>query len=112
MVIVPLSFRNPRGRVTLESHEDAHVLRLAGDIDADTVAVYEQELRQFGATVIKVVDLTAVTFLDSSGVAFLIRQTQRARERGHLPALRGLCASRARRILQLTGATRLFECPA
>jgi anti-sigma B factor antagonist len=99
----------PSGRITLESDGSTQVLRLAGEVDADTVATHEKLLRHLGAAVIKVVDLSAVTYLDSSGVAFLIRQTQPAREQGHLPALHGLRDSRARRLLQLTGATRLFE---
>jgi anti-anti-sigma factor len=85
-------------------------LRLAGDVDASTVAGYEKLLRQLGAAVIEVVDLAEVTFLDSSGVAFLVRLTQPARERGQLPVLRGLSGTPARRILQLTGAIKLFDC--
>jgi anti-sigma B factor antagonist len=97
----------PLGRITVERDGDGHVLlRLAGDIDAATVDAYEEP--QLGASVISVIDLTEVEFLSSSGVAFLIRRTQSSRERGLLPAVRGL-STRAQRILQLTGALNLFQ---
>src|SRR3954447_24478429 len=96
----------PLGRITVERDGDGQVLRLTGDIDAATVDAYEQP--PLDASVISTVDLTGVDFLSSSGVALLIRQTKPARDRGHLPALRGL-NRRAQRILQLTGALNLFQ---
>jgi ABC-type transporter Mla MlaB component len=89
MVVVPIPFPTPSGRITLESDGATQVLRLAGEVDAETVAAYEKLLRQFGAAVIKVVDLSAVTFLDSSGVAFLIQQTSAHRGNEAFPE-RGL----------------------
>ena len=86
---------------------DAQVLRLAGDIDTDAVIAFERAGVADGR-LIRVVDLQEVTFLSSTGVAFLIRQTQAAREQGHVPQLRGLTAS-TRRILQLTGTLALFD---
>jgi len=97
----------PLGRITVERDGDGHVvMRLAGDIDAATVDACEEP--QLGASVISTVDVTGVDFLSSSGVALLIRQTKPARDRGHLPALRGL-NRRTQRILLLTGALGLFR---
>ncbi len=95
------------GCITVGWEGDNPVLRLAGDIDTDAVLAFEQS-GVSDSHVITVVDLTDVTFLSSTGVAFVIRQTQSAREQGHLPVLRGLTHS-TRRILQLTGTSALFR---
>jgi anti-anti-sigma factor len=94
------------GRITVQRDGDGHVLRLVGDIDAATIDAYEQS--PLDASLISAVDLTGVDFLSSSGVTFLIRQTKPARDRGHLPVLRGL-SRRTQRILQLTGALGMFQ---
>ena len=100
-------FLRELGCITVGWEGDRQVLRLAGDIDTDAVLAFEQSGMSDGR-VITVVDLTEVTFLSSTGVAFVIRQTQPARNQGHLPVLRGLTHS-ARRILQLTGTSALFH---
>jgi anti-anti-sigma factor len=105
----------PLGRIVVDSGPGAQVLRLVGEIDAAAVETFEAE-RPLPETAdqpstphaIGVVDLSEVTFLSSSGLACLIRLTQPAREQGHLPTLRGL-TNPARRILTMTGATRLFH---
>src|SRR3954449_11163546 len=96
---------HPLGLITVECDGDGQVLRLVGDIDAPTIDSYEQP--PLDASVISAVDLTGVDFLSCSGVAFLIRQTKPARDRGHPPALRGL-NRRTQRILELTGALSMF----
>jgi len=95
------------GCITFGREGDTQVLRLVGDIDTDAVIAFEQSGVADGR-LISVVDLKEVTFLSSTGMAFLIRQTQPARDRGHLPVLRGLTGP-ARRILQLTGTMALFH---
>ncbi len=95
------------GCITMDREGDTQVLRLVGDIDTDAVIAFEQSGVSDGR-VIRVVDLKEVTFLSSTGVALLIRQTQPARDRGDLPVLRGL-NDRARRILQITGTMPLFR---
>jgi len=95
------------GYITVGPEGDTQVLRLVGDIDTNAVVAFEQS----GASdcrVIRAVDLTEVTFLSSTGVALLIRQTQPARDQGDLPVLRGLTHP-ARRILQVTGTLALFH---
>ena len=95
------------GYITMGWEGDTQVLRLVGDIDTDAVIAFEQS-GVSGGRVINVVDLKEVTFLSSTGVAFLIRQTQPSRDRGDLPVLRGL-TDRARRLLQITGTMALFR---
>ena len=95
------------GCITMDREGDTQVLRLVGDIDTDAVIAFEQSGEADGR-VISVVDLKEVTFLSSTGIALLIRQTQPARDRGDLPVLRGL-TDPVRRILQLTGTMALFH---
>ena len=106
-VQVPVS-DPPLGCITRDSEDGIGVLRLRGDIDCDAVAAYERRQTPPDGPSITVVDLSAVTFLSSSGVAFLIRQTQASRDLGQLPTLRGV-TGRARRILTMTGTGRLFR---
>src|SRR4051794_37757453 len=96
----------PLGRITVKRDGDGDVLRLVGGIDAATLNAYGQP--PIAASLISAVDLTGVAFLSCSGVAFLTRQTKPARDRGHLPALRGL-SRRSQRILELTGALSMFQ---
>lgn len=81
-------------------------MRLVGEIDAETVAAFGRAPAPACATV-AAVDLTEVSFLSSSAVSFLIRQTQAVRDRGQLPVLCGVSAQ-ARRVLELIGVSELF----
>ena len=99
------------GRITVDRRGADRVLRLVGEIDAATVADFEdgtfREIR--GDQVpITVVDLAEATFLSSSAVSFLVRQTRAGRDRGQLPVLRTV-AGPARRVLQMTGVDPLFR---
>ena len=49
-----------------------------------------------------------MTFLDSQGVSFLVRQTRPTRDAGRLPRLPGPSIP-ALRVLELTGLTVLFD---
>lgn len=103
--LVPISLPSA-GSITVEMRSGAPVLRLVGEIDAETVAAYQRDHSPASATV-ATVDLAGVRFLSSSAVSFLIRQTQAVRDRGQLPALCGVSAQ-ARRVLELIGVIELF----
>jgi anti-anti-sigma factor len=112
-VSAPLAMATNIGDIRVAIESEAHVLLLAGEIDDAVIAAYEEAptaSRSFlsPGDVIDVVDLTEVTYFSSAGVSFLLRQTKEARKHGHRPTLRGL-ANPARRILQLTGVTELFD---
>ncbi|WP_448624541.1 STAS domain-containing protein [Geodermatophilus sp. URMC 64] len=92
----------------MESDNGSQVLRLVGDIDDAAIAAYETHHSALHAPVIDVVDLAGVTHLGSAGVGFLLRHTKNSRELGQPPALRGLARS-ARRVLDLTGVSSLFQ---
>jgi anti-anti-sigma factor len=102
--LVPISLPTA-GRITARDRDGVLVLRLAGEIDAETVAAYQRH--RSSPAPVAAVDLGEVSFLSSSAVSFLIRQTQPIRERGQLPAISAV-SPHARRVLELLGATRLF----
>jgi anti-sigma B factor antagonist len=95
------------GRIWLEHEDGAAVLHLAGEIDVATVERYESE-RTATAVQVVAVDAARVTFLNSTGVAFLVRQTLVARNTGRRPQLRRPSRT-AQHVLRLTGVDRLFE---
>jgi len=93
------------GCITVVDTNGAPTLKLVGEIDAENVAAHDRIRPSLPE--ISAVDLSEVTFLSSSAVSFLIRQTRPIRERGQLPAIVGVSAH-ARRVLELLGAVRLF----
>jgi anti-anti-sigma factor len=102
--LVPVSLPSA-GSITVVEHDGEPALKLVGEIDVETVAAYERIPSPLAE--IAAVDLSEVSFLSSSAVSFLIRQTQPIRKRGLLPAVAGV-SPHARRVLELLGATRLF----
>ncbi len=59
-------------------HDDRQVVRIAGELDISNVAEIETELpalEQAGAPV--AIDLSALSFMDSSGIAMLLRTAAR-----------------------------------
>jgi anti-sigma B factor antagonist len=96
---------------TIETVGDAHVVVLRGEIDAFTAPSLRGDLRRLveetGALIV-VVDLEAVTFLDSSGLGALVGVFRRLRERGgHLRIVPPRTA--ASRIFELTGLDAVLE---
>ena len=66
-------------RVTVEQLEDARLVRTTGEIDFSTVAALKREVdaaREQDATVL--LDMSGVTFIDSSGLHFLLEASQRS----------------------------------
>lgn len=61
------------------------VIRPSGEIDLATVGRVEQAAAAVAGDL--VIDLRAVTFLDSSGLRLLIEQERRARDDGHAFAI-------------------------
>ncbi len=71
-------------RAAVEHAEGARVLKLAGDLDMAAVPAAEARLREAlgGWTGPLVVDLSSLSFLDSSGIRLLLQAGAAARERG------------------------------
>jgi len=95
--------------VTLEQPDAHHALLVVeGEIDTLTAGSLERALTELlnDAAEVLVVDLTAVTFLASSGLAVLIRAAHQAGER----RLRLVSTARAvRRPMEITGSDQLFD---
>lgn len=106
--LVPISLPSA-GTIAVETRDGISVLRLKGEIDAETVSAYQRNQPQVPQTITDV-DLAEVRFLSSSAVSFLIQQTRPLRDRGQLPVLRGV-SSPARRVLELIGAIEFFALP-
>jgi anti-sigma B factor antagonist len=95
----------------IEQLGDAYVVTLGGEIDAFNAPSLRVDLRRLveetGASTI-VVDLAAVTFLDSSALGALVGLLRRVRERnGRLRIV--LPEAHAARIFELTGLDEVLD---
>lgn len=72
--------------IVSEREGDLHVLGLTGEIDLATAGDVEAELRRIEATDVEVilVDLSGVSFIDSTGLKVLIGAAARAHDTGRL----------------------------
>ena len=80
------------------------VVHVEGEIDSYVAPAFDDQLVALDAASI---DLSAVTFMDSSGVKVLVRHHRRGADRGD--TLRIVAMSRpVRRILEISGLLRMF----
>lgn len=88
---------------------DAAWVRVTGELDLSTAAVLEQALRRADLRAPRVVlDLRALTFIDSSGVLVIAHASDRARRSGRrLVLVRG--PTEVDCVLELTGASNVLE---
>ncbi|WP_205730296.1 MULTISPECIES: STAS domain-containing protein [unclassified Blastococcus] len=88
------------------------VLQLHGEIDVAVVAAFNasapDDIAALRNDTRLSVNASAVTFMDSSGLAFLVRMTLASRADGGRPALHRPSKS-VRKILDLTGLHGLFD---
>src|SRR3954454_25089355 len=80
--------------------EDTRVVEVSGEIDFAVARYVEEALVPGDQDVI--VDLSNVTFLDSSGIAAMVRAHLRQLAEGHGLAIRGATGP-VSRVLQITG---------
>jgi anti-anti-sigma factor len=91
-------------RVEARSQGSAYVLAVSGELDLAAASSLEEELGQAlesGSKVI-VIDVTALDFIDSTGLSVLVRAHQRAQEAGLQLGLVNPGAQ-VERLLSLTG---------
>jgi anti-sigma B factor antagonist len=84
------------------------VLRLAGELDLGSVARFAAAAEPHVASRRFVVDVAAVTFIDSSGLGALVDLATRAREGGGTVVL-AHPDQRILRLLELTALDRVFD---
>lgn len=99
----------PRLRVHHQRASDAVVVGVVGDVDRNTVSeLEEQVVAATRADVPLVLDLTGVTFLDSTGLSALVRCHERGQRDG--TGFRVVAATRAvSRPLSLTSLDALLD---
>jgi len=92
--------------VSVHTTEDFVVCRPTGDLDSYTVGPFREALAKVDPSSLLLVDLSAVPFLDSTGLGALIGSVHRMRDGGGRMVV---CAAKANvaRLLQMTGFDRL-----
>ncbi|MFC7381438.1 STAS domain-containing protein [Sphaerisporangium rhizosphaerae] len=98
--------------VTLQPHSARlHVLAVAGELDHHTAPRLRAVLDEFTFVPAAglVIDLSALTFCDSTGISLLVAAHQRAQEAGAAVALAGLHPDIAH-VFHIMGLDRLFSC--
>jgi anti-sigma B factor antagonist len=81
--------------------EEGWLIRVDGDVDLASAPALEDALEKAGEDPVRV-DLSGVTFMDSSGLRVLLAASKRAKERGHHLTLASP-AGPVRRLLEITG---------
>ena len=96
--------------ITRADHGDQTVVHLGGEIDVYTAPVVREKLdEQIQAGRINlVVDLTDVTFLDSTGLGVLVGRLKLTRTRGGSMRLVGK-DDRVLKVFSITGLDKVFE---
>jgi anti-sigma B factor antagonist len=89
--------------VEVESGEDRYVVRAEGELDISNVELFEEYLRAAEASSAThvLVDLNALSFMDSAGLRVLLLASRRAREDSKRLSVRA--TGGVRRIIELTG---------
>jgi anti-anti-sigma factor len=92
--------------MVVTSETGGHVLHLSGDIDAAVVDEFVHGGRLEGLTVVAV-DVGDLGYIDSTGLAFLVRWAKEALRSGRPPEIRRT-TERFERVLELTGLGSVF----
>jgi anti-sigma B factor antagonist len=95
----------------IERRGQGAVVVAEGEIDMASSPELRAALRDPGASAAPtvVLDLRAVTFMDSSGLGIIVGQHKRARESGSRFAVATAGADNVERILSLSGLTEVLE---
>ena len=94
-------------RLRVRSMEKAQVLEIGGEIDLHSAPGLKSELAKLAeiAGALVAVDLSDVTFLDSTGVGTLVGGLKKVRENGGKLVFFGV-RPRVKRVLEITGLLR------
>ncbi|WP_166509495.1 STAS domain-containing protein [Blastococcus sp. TF02-8] len=84
------------------------VLHLAGEIDIATVMAYEDHRDPSADGGVVAVDCSQVTFFSSTGLRLVLGMTQRMRDGGERPLVRGAPRT-VLRVFELTGLSTIFD---
>lgn len=92
-----------------EREDDIHTISLFGELDIATADAVNRELERVEAGDVAsiILDLSGLTFMDSTGIRIVIMANGRSRESGHrLALLRGPAA--VQRVFELSGVDGLL----
>jgi anti-anti-sigma factor len=95
--------------VQCERRDGAWVATADGEIDMSSAPELGRALDADGDAALVVLDLRAVTFLDSSALGLIVAQLRRARDRGSRFAVAAGRRSEAHRVLELSGLLGAVE---
>jgi anti-anti-sigma factor len=106
----PAGAGDGRLRIELESRSPAEAtLRLSGELDLTTAPLLRDELTRHRARGLRVVlDLSAVEFLDSTGLVLLMESAREGAQDGWTVALRRDISPAVARVLEVTRTEPLF----
>ena len=79
--------RIEQGLLTIRSEpQDAHSVSLYGELDGENARALEDEFIRIEATTVSriVLDLSELEFIDSTGLAVILRADRRAKNDGHV----------------------------
>ena len=83
-------------------------IRVCGEIDMATAPRLEAAFARCGQSCDVIIDLTQVTFLDSSALKVLVHNAKKLHGAGHQIRLEGL-SDHQRRVVRLTGLNRVLN---
>ena len=99
--------------VEIRSHQkgDSVTIIVAGEIDLSTAGKLDAEIRHAEDTVIGqiVVDMTDLSFVDSTGLSVLLRASVRSRENGNRLSFVPSKHEAVTRLVALTGTGEMFD---
>ena len=91
-----------------EADDSTSIISPQGDVDIATAPNLEEDIRAaLESSTSVVIDLSGVTFMDSSGIAVLIRAADTAANRNAVLRVRS-SSGQVRRLLELTGLIDRF----
>jgi anti-sigma B factor antagonist len=103
-------FAAPGGlKIQRVTDDQGTVLELAGELDLESTPELDRQLRELDGTNLGrlLIDLSGLEFMDSTGLAAMVRAQRSARENGHRLALRP-GPSQVQRLFELTGLLHRF----
>jgi anti-anti-sigma factor len=101
----------PPGGLTIQRLADAQgiILALAGELDLQSAPELDRQIRELGETSPGrlLIDLSALEFMDSTGLSVMIRAQRSASANGHRLSLRR-GSTQVQRLFELTGVVEHF----
>ena len=101
------SIPDERLTIAVDLHGASRVLRLAGELDFDTAPGLKVNLLQHVAESDIIVDLSGLSFMDSTGIAVLVAAYKQAIKEGRTMTAFG-AQDRVASTLRITGVDRLL----